>query len=523
MMKYLFKLFFTVLFLSSPVVLNAQNKGEVLHDFSIWKTEDDQVIKGDYVMIPRWSDYTLRSYSDYIFFNTVDGGLYVLKNNDLSFVSQVSAPKGEVLMVNEDGYLSVKDKMFGSQGVPSFYDYQNHKIWTGKYSSVLLIEREHRVVCYQNKPFSNQPNSYRAFNYSNGSEMWSFTLSHKYHYPWFEMKRYKDHPDDYYVIADELVKINLKTGKTVRQPFQGGVVEPMKSRFSLVKNSNPSSSSAATEMYSSCFTDKCILTGTHSQFLRVKDRLFIADAKIVYCYDLDLNPIWKTALPEGYGANSHLKRIGDELELTCIGEAFEGGLYGRYGRVFSASYDLTSGKQKSLIVPAISKKITAALSVKEGTYWQSDNQLFYSAKGDTAVTKINWKPKDTREYDAEVTSRAMCDTIYTYKDHQLTPIVSDDNTLIVELYGQDVYLVHQDGSYEKIDAYDAFFKDAKMVYSSNHVKGKSDERYVITDPETDKVLFSFKKSVNDEVISTIEQRVYLLRPNGIGIIYQPKK
>lgn len=111
------------------------------------------------------------------------------------------------------------------------------------------------------------------------------------------------------------------------------------------------------------------------------------------------------------------------------------------------------------------------------------------------MNRIDWKPKTKRYPNPNYPNRVICDTVWTLKGGELNPVCTDSRQFVVELYGKDVYLVHDDGSSEMLSADEVYFHDANRLYSTNGPyypeRDEQPRHYAVTAHDSHRVIKSF--------------------------------
>lgn len=388
---------------------------------------------------------------------------YVLDRKDLHEIARI---KNIDIYLLKNGYFKRKS----SYKAITFCNFEGKKLYSIPVAP-LLYNDSLDVVIGQNYPSYLFEGNISAYRISTGQLIWKQKLPHRHHWPWFDFKIDKN---IHYLITDSLVKLDIVTGKTIKMPFTAGVSEPMKSRFSLVKNRDIVRRDWQEANY--ClypFIADFVLSGTHSNMIFNSDSIFIADVNNLYCLDEQLNQRWVTPLPKDAGAKSEIHLLGDKILLQNFGVAFQKSLIAHCGKPFVAVYDRHTGKELSVTMPDIKNKLTDGKAVMGRAYWKDDKGVMYNNAGETEIHRFNWEApaKVTQNKDEEYKCYySLVDTVYQYSEGQLKPIVTDAHQVLVDANDQDVYLLKDDGTQQKFDADKMFFKDSKNIYSNNAEK-----------------------------------------------------
>lgn len=437
-------------------------------------------------------------------------GNHLYHTKTLDYVGELKYGNKRLAQINSDGYLAYSTGglfSFG-YGKPTFYDFKNNKIWSSK-NEVLVADRHNNVVvCTQDR----KGEDLIAYNMSTGKELWRQKIAYDKHYPWAHF--YIDNVDKrfYYLMGNSLVRLDILTGDTLCHDFTAGVKEPLKSVFSFVKRRKIVGSQFLDDLIYSDVPGNS-LTGTHSNILFSGDSLYVADANNIYCLDKRLKTLWKVAMPEGLGASSHITLIGGKLYVQNFGVAFQRGLVGRCGKPFVAAYDGKDGRQLSLDIPHIEKKITGGAYAGGRAYWQADKDLYYTDEGDSTVRKIDWRPNTPNAPDEYHADYAIQDTVGVVRDGRLLYVVTGREQVVMEVYGRDVNLVRADGTCDLLPSGAVYLNKAGNVYWTNNGNDHYNH-FVIVDPATRKVRYAFY--INGTVRQDDAGNIYVSTKQGVG-------
>jgi len=424
----------------------------------------------------------------------------------------------KLAQLTKNGYLTYTlPKLFSfGYGKPTFFNYKGEQVWKSKNEGLMFDRISRVVVCAENR----KGDQLVAYDMETGKTLWRKTITSNRHAIEADLYVDKSVKDKrfYYLMGDSLVRLNVVTGDTLRHAFTAGVKEPVKSRFSFVKVRYTFPSRDFTKEALCSTVNGAILTGTHSNYIFSGDSLFVADAENLYCLDKSLKTRWATKLPTGCGSKSTIKVFGNQIRMQNYGIAFQNGILARCGRPFTAAFDRNTGKQLSLEMINIKKKVMGGIMVKGRTYWQTDNLLFYNEEGDSTVHKIEWKPNTVRTPQEDQFDYVICDTVGVNKDGILQNVITNDHQLVVEVYGQDVNVIKDDGTCDFLSADSVFFSDGNNVYSTNDLRDQFNT-FIIVDPATRKIECSFhlKGSVGRDKNGNI----YVVTKQGVGFHRRP--
>lgn len=494
-----------------PITCFAQEKSILNYkEIAMGKSADGNNIMFHYIPVDgELKDFFYTDSLHYIGISDAKGN-HLYNTETLKYIGDLKYGNKSFSQINNDGYIAVSTGgMFSfSYGKPTFYDFNNNKIWSSK-NEVLLCDRfSNVVICTKDR----KGEELIAYDMSTGKELWQKEIPFNRHYPWGHFYRDNHDKHNLYLMANSLVRLNVLTGDTVCHEFTAGVKEPLKSVFSFVKRNKTVGSQFFDELLFSDVTG-ATLTGTHSNILFSGDSLYVADVNNIYCLNKDLKTLWKVALPEGIGSNSHINIRGNKLYIQNYGVAFQRGLIARYGKPFIASYDKSNGRQISFCTPNIEQKLTGGILADGRAYWHADKALFYSDEGDSTIHKISWHPKTLNTPDEYYSNYVMCDTIGIVKDGQLIYIPTNKDQVIMEVYGKDFNIVKTDGSCDKLSSNEVYYNKRGNLYWTNNGKDHYNH-FIIVDPKTHKVMSSFH--INGMVRRDDSGNIFIITKQGIG-------
>lgn len=445
--------------------------------------------------------------ANYIMFEDEKGVCRICNKQTMEVVSELrSRPT-----LARDGYFLKK----GDE--TSFYNYGNVKLWTAHGPCVYFSDTLDIAVCLRNDGarYANK-GLLEGISLKSGNKLWNSVVPYKYHYPWAEAYySVKENPNYSYLIADSLYLLDNKTGTLKSRAFCSSVKEPVKSILSVVRPVPLPNEDWRIEAAAS-YGLKGQLSGTHSGWVQSGDSLFIADAENLYCFDLSLNELWHTPLPDALGSKSELRLCDNNLYLLNFGVAFQNGLTGKYGKPFYATYDKSTGRQLQLVVPDTKSKLYDGCYVPGKIYIQDKSDLYYINEGEEKVHRIKWTPDTDIPAEYDIPEYVIYDTVYVKKDDMLVPITTNENQLVVELNDYDVNVVSLNGEVTKYPGSQVYFHDYRNVYSTNSRKAY---RYAIVDDKTMKVRYDFVHAGYCMVLKNGD--IWILDSNGIGVVKSP--
>lgn len=396
---------------------------------------------------------------------------------------------------------------------PTFFNYKGKRVWKNG-NQMRLADREKDILLCSKK---RNDNMFIAYRMSTGDLLWEREIPNKYHYPFCGSYYDAESDGEVYMLADSLVRLDLLTGKVMTHPFRAGAKESLKSRFNIGARMKrpPAYKELASELYYSGIYNNAI-TGMHSNWIVKGDTMFIADADSIYCFNRDLNTLWQTALPSEAGAKSKISIKGDRIQMLNYGVAFQDGYIFDYGKPFAAEYDISDGRQVSIIFPDIDKKIIGGCFVDGGrVYWQTDKAFYYTDGNDGPAVKIDCKLKRSDDYDSKCPDYAICDSVYVLRNGFLHCLVTDRNRLLVERFGKEICELTPDGKMNPLQDREVYFRIQKNVYST--IKADNGRtKYIVVNPDTDRM--QYHTDIKGRLYQDENGNIIIVNKSGIGIL-----
>jgi hypothetical protein len=463
-----------------------------VQQMTLARCDDGSELKGDFISVPNGVK-RMQSVPDLNMLCLTDNDdlVHIYQLPSLKLICDVKPKEGEFSQVNRDGYLTTKSSLLISRTRPNFYNFNNEKLWTCNQNALISDRKNNVVICEAEA----QSSDVVAYDMTFGKELWRHSISAKKHYPWLGAYRFDDRPEIYYMMADSLWRLNILTGEARTAAFEGGCSAGLKGMFNVQKPGAFPSQDWNREAVSSLSVSGEYVTGTNSNWLVKGDSIFVADVNHVYCYDRDLNMLWSTPLPEGVGGKSLLSIDGDVVRMMGFGVAFQNSVTVKNGKPFLATFDRKTGKQLQFSLMEMDRRLIGGTFVKGRAYWQDRKAFYFTNEGETTATRINWKPKTHRQKAPDYPDRVICDTVWTLEGGELHPVCTNADQLVVELYNKDVYLVHDDGSAQMLNADSVYFRDDARLFSTNgEIEPKQGEQpchYVVVAPGSRRVRKSF--------------------------------
>ena len=255
--------------------------------------------------------------------------------------------------------------------------------------------------------------------------------------------------------------------------------------------------------------------GTHSNPKLCGDSLFIADASHLYCFNSELQPIWKTPLPDGHGSLSSLTFTKDgNLCLLSYGIAFQGFQTSKSGKPFCAIYDRQMGKELNLFQVPSKKMLRDARYFDGRIYWQYTNNFYYTDEGKDNFTLIKCDTYTWDEVKSSTPNYVILNGVGVLEDSVMNVIQSDETHLVVMKQRSDINVFNGEKLEKVLPARKAFFNASLELWendSSSPIKS-----YAIVHPITHKVLLSFSCQGHVEIACNGDLWVY--NEEGFGVI-----
>ena len=246
-----------------------------------------------------------------------------------------------------------------------------------------------------------------AYYLKNGQPAWVTSIEHEGGIS----NIYPVDDDHVIVVADELVKLNLKTGQKESFKIKNFVVDGKRTALGILAGVAmaasplltgyviipiPMGNSEGSGMLYRVCGDGATVTDLSSNLLLENNLYYFADHKELRCFDADLNVMWHTPLPSKQASHSNLFVRGDTLWMINSGLGSLGTSQKNIGYPFVAAFSARTGEQ--FLFEQIGTK---RLSVK--SVWKQNNQVsflfadsiktYHFATGSVSVS-IDQKYKD---------------------------------------------------------------------------------------------------------------------------------
>lgn len=440
------------------------------------------------------------------------GGDRLYSTETFKKIAHIDLGKRKLAQVTPQGYVTYSlDGLFNvALGRPSFFNFKGERVWKGKDMMAACDGHNGVIVCTR----TQDTDVLVGNDLSTGKQLWQIRISGGGHLPWGS--QYID-PSDcrmYYLMGEELLRLNVVTGDTLRHVFAASVPQPVEPTSAMITRGIPANQDFISEALHSYSVDGPVLTGTHSNILPEADRLYVADAYNVYCFDRSLRTVWQTALPEATGSKSAIRFDGGRLCLINYGLAFQKGTTVTYGRPFMAAYDKETGRQLSLAIPVMEENVKGGIYVGGRVYWQTDRGFLYTDEGENRTHELAWQPKTVHTPDDYYPDVVVHDSVWIVEQGMLRSVTTDRNHLVVEVYHRDINVIGGDGSCAFIPSDEAYFRTTGNVYVTNNGETAEND-FVIIDPVSHKVKYSFR--TDGQVLQDQRGHIYVATAQGVGI------
>lgn len=439
----------------------------------------------------------------------------VYNTGTLELISEFKKKDDETIRIfNDSGYLVFSGNFFTNVKKPVFYGFNGKKIWQAKYQFRMDVRPLNTIIC--SKPNNKE---HIAYDLNTGDELWRATILNKYHDFSCGSLWSIEHPQYIYLIADSLVRLDVRRGETFSRKFRVHGDESFFSNVAFVPALKSANKSIENENYFSGGISR-VLTGMHSNWIEKGDSLIIADADSIYCFNRNLDTIWATGLPDGKGSKSTIRISGNTIYMLNFGIAFENGKMVNNGEPFASKFAVSDGRQLSVTFPKVEWMVTDGLYTDDGMiYLQTVKGLVSCLEGGDIPEKIKWNVRSDFEPDNNYSDFVLLDSVFVLNNGILEPVISDREKLVVEIYGKDVNVIRQDGECRFLSAADVYFHDLNSVYSTNEGRDKRNH-FVIVDPVTKKVIYTiYLKGV---VFQDKDNNIVVGMPSGVGILPRDK-
>ena len=387
--------FLTILLLAIAIIANADNRA-----MSLKNLIGGSSINGDYIDLN----------ANTMLVDECHGGemllLYQQRNSEAMLYSSVEQGfrwkkdnQGGVFQVTRMGLLNSNNTDRNVKGNTGFFttldNLMGNHVWTRNILPVYVDDSANVVLGYRAKwnsfngdlEFHNK-NILYAYRLSDGSELWSDTISHYTRWGWNKVQ-YLPETGNYLVWADQLMLIDPQTGVVKRMTVNTG-------RYGvpvgLSKKDHSTNHNSDADYAFTPYVDRGYWTGIKSNIVFKDNLIYLADGEDLYCMDYDLNVKWFTQLPKDKTSSMHINIDGDHITLLSSGLAYLEGCSYEVGKPFVAQYDLATGKQYFLNYLKIEGKILDAYLGKDKAFYMTSAGL--NVVSDFQNQQVNLYGKD---------------------------------------------------------------------------------------------------------------------------------
>lgn len=271
-----------------------------------------------------------------------------------------------------------------------------------------------------------------AYRLSDGKRLWKAPQKHYMRWGWNDVKKLS--PTRMLVWNDNLQIIAPQRGVLYQRPMQAGKYGvPIVSKWAKGTTTRDVD---ADRSYPP-FMDPGFFSGIKSNVVVKENKIYVADAKFVYCLDDKLNLIWGTPLPEKKTSVSRLYIKGDKVELLNGGFAYLSTETYNVGHAFAATFDVNTGKQ--LTMTDISVKgdvIDIHLNGNKGFFLTDNGSL--AVVDDMANAEVRY----IQNKDLKGTTDILDTEVYIRDNNNMKGLVTGECRML---------LVNKKGQYIEVD------------------------------------------------------------------------
>lgn len=435
--RFLFLFSFLLAYLSSK----ADNADKVIIGLTIDSTD---VMAESYTFGRRIDDVIIDPELDYI----------LLKFRETSKSGKWLNPKGEI------GLFSIKEsRLLWTHP----FDYINSKVYctsTGvlvsKWNKVSMLDTKTGNVCWQGKfvpvQFDDSTNvvlgysgakssKLGCYNLTTGKQLWTVSMPHNKNWGWNNVIR--EDSVHWLVVADNLNRLNIRTGKIYMHKAKTGVKDIKGAILQgLLMTGAAVAGMMATgyAMYPTGYVSSNVINLLHSNVLQSESLYFFADRQQVVCLNNSMNPVWSYELPSKTSAFSQLVCSDSTLYMFNLGFGLKNGRQRtKMGRPFIAAFDKRTGTCQFMNMLSLKKDVVEdAVLSPDGVFMLFDDGLAYKHELDDSVVTISkWNVKDYGHLSKIVTQpiyahdrfNDIFETIAT--DGIYFPVITEDNNIFI--------------------------------------------------------------------------------------------
>ncbi len=501
---------------------NAQNGIEIKRNVQLETDNDGNALYGDVILCNNnIKKATISRKRPYLCFTDKKGITYIYNTQTLKEMTRTKLNTG-VIMITDKGYATGGvNKLFKYEKPEMAYKFSNEPTWACNTLLEAAFAKSWVAICNQEKDVAKMTDGkVIAYDMLTGEELWRKNIPHKLHFPWTEYTDAAD-KDCIYIIADSLTKLNIRTGETATTVFYGGVNDRTKQIFlsQRILADNNWSQEKVMAVYPQI--KKNTTTGTHSNLITDGDKIYIADAKGIYCFTKDLKTVWKTEIPGDMASYSSIYKDSDTIVMQNYGLAFCPMIYGggitKSGTLFTAAYNAKTGKQIYLNVHDNKLNLINGKITNGRFYWQDTKHIYYNDFGDKQLHELKWGDERItigRKFNG-LPNLLILDKLYTMKDGNLDSICTDRKHIVLMKQDETVYFVDSNGNTKKLESNKVFYKLSNRLYCSMG-SAENKNRYLLTDT-TGKYV---ERTITTESDFQTDKygNIFNLAKDGIGII-----
>ena len=296
-----------------------------------------------------------------------------------------------------------------------------------------------------------------GYDLTTGKELWEVKISHDGGIS----DVYSMDDDHVLLVADDLVKINTKTGKKKSLDIKTSILNGKQltaqilvgvasavsiaavasagggTFYYFVPNGGKRQHTSNGMLYTINGSPNAI-TKLSSNILQGGDLYYLADRDSVRCFDENLNIQWATKLISGYGSHSYLRLSGDTLWMVNYGIAtFRSIEQSNTGRPFVAAFNARTGEQ--LLLKKVGKRHAPVKQVK----CYEDRVVYYF--GDSCKTVYFDQPNEIQTFiSANIKNSSLLDgDVYVLdsKTHRFNHL-EETNTYLQNADGDICQVAH---------------------------------------------------------------------------------
>lgn len=275
--------------------------------------------------------------------------------------------------------------------------------WQDKFTPVQFDDSTNIVVGYSG-PRSSKLSGY---DMTTGQLLWTASMPHDKNWGWNHVIR--EDSVHWLVVADDLNRLNIRTGEVYAYEAKTGVTDVKGSILSglLIASAGVVGAMATGyAAYPAGVVGPNVINQLHSNVVQDDSVFFFADREQMACLDKDMKTVWSYEFPSKTSAFSRLVCNDSTLYMFNLGFGLKNGQQrAKMGRPFIAAFDKRTGACQFMNMLSLKKDMVEdAVLNPDGAFMLFDDGLAYKRElDDSTVTVSPWDVKEHGQLSAIIT------------------------------------------------------------------------------------------------------------------------